>query len=239
MAAWPPGGGFGQHVRSLHPAALAYLAMAVEVHGPVLRFADWAPSTALLVVDLGFLAGMGAAEVAFLACVDLLMIVGGFAAYISDKPLQIWTLYTFSCECAGTGGADVEATNTSHPLPSARRLQFLGDRGGATGPPARPGEAQRQQRGIPRVPLPVRVDADAVVGLPVPVHPVQDGRAEQGRGSHRRAGAGHPGQGEAQQGPLAGLRSRMHRATSAPSTRTHRQPTRSLFPSDRACLGWW
>ena len=42
-------------------AALTYLAMAVEVHGPVLRFADWAPSTALLVVDLGFLAGAGGA----------------------------------------------------------------------------------------------------------------------------------------------------------------------------------
>lgn len=107
-------------------AAMAYLAMALNIGDVWVRYVDWVLSTPLLLLDLGcewwamsascnalshtndqnqplfrppraVLAGMPAAQVLFLCAIDMMMIGGGFAAQMVTLPEQKWPMFVFSC----------------------------------------------------------------------------------------------------------------------------------------------
>jgi bacteriorhodopsin len=84
-------------------AFVSYLAMVMELGGLYIRYLDWVTTTPLLLTDIGFLAGMPAALVSFLAVVDALMIVTGFAAETAETAAQMWVMFGLSsvsaCVC--------------------------------------------------------------------------------------------------------------------------------------------
>jgi len=86
-------------------ASLAYLVMAfdlgrVEVDGRDVfyaRYIDWAVTTPLLLVDLGFLAGMSAADVAGLCVWDVLMIAGGLFGALTTHVAAKYSFFAYGC----------------------------------------------------------------------------------------------------------------------------------------------
>lgn len=85
-------------------AALAYLVMALG-HSAIststgrafmwVRYADWAFTTPLLLIDLGLLAGVSLSETYYIVICDLLMIIAGFAAAVSTGANATWPLFIF------------------------------------------------------------------------------------------------------------------------------------------------
>ena len=85
-------------------ASLAYLVMALgNTHIPVtngraflwVRYADWAATTPLLLLDLGLLAGASSVDIAWVVLCDLLMIAAGFAGATSSGYNAAWPLFAF------------------------------------------------------------------------------------------------------------------------------------------------
>ena len=85
-------------------ASLAYLVMAlghstIVIPGPReflwVRYADWAATTPLLLIDIGLLAGASYADIALVVLADLLMIAAGFAASVSYGTNATWPLFVF------------------------------------------------------------------------------------------------------------------------------------------------
>ena len=85
-------------------ASLAYLVMALGRSDiPVtngraflwVRYADWAATTPLLLLDLGLLAGASPVDIAWVVLCDLLMIAAGFAGSTSSGYNAAWPLFAF------------------------------------------------------------------------------------------------------------------------------------------------
>ena len=91
-------------------ASLAYLVMALG-HSAIstssgrdflwARYADWAFTTPLLLIDLGLLAGVSLSEIFFIVLCDILMVVAGFAAAVSTGANAAWPLFIFGCVMVG------------------------------------------------------------------------------------------------------------------------------------------
>ena len=90
-------------------ATLAYLVMALGRSDIVsgqpeltpraflwVRYADWAITTPLIIVDLALLVGVPYADIFFLIIADLLMIASGFAGATSMGHNAVWPLFCFS-----------------------------------------------------------------------------------------------------------------------------------------------
>jgi len=65
------------------------------------RYADWAFTTPLLLIDLGLLAGVSLSEIYFIVLCDILMVVAGFAGAVSTGAYAAWPLFIFGCVAAG------------------------------------------------------------------------------------------------------------------------------------------
>jgi bacteriorhodopsin len=87
-------------------AALAYLVMALGNSAIStssgrdflwVRYADWAFTTPLLLIDLGLLAGVSLSEIYFIVLCDILMVVAGFAGAVSAGANAAWPLFIFGC----------------------------------------------------------------------------------------------------------------------------------------------
>lgn len=61
------------------------------------RYADWAVTTPLLLLDLAFLAGLNGANILVAVIADLLMIALGLFAAYGRSDGQKWGYYAFSC----------------------------------------------------------------------------------------------------------------------------------------------
>lgn len=61
------------------------------------RYVDWALTTPLLLMDLSFLAGLNGANILVAVIADLIMIVVGLFAALSDKEETSWGYYTIAC----------------------------------------------------------------------------------------------------------------------------------------------
>jgi bacteriorhodopsin len=97
-------------------AFVSYLAMVMELGGLWIRYLDWVTTTPLLLIDIAFLAGMPAALVCFLAVVDALMIVTGFAAETAETAAQVWVMFGLSSVSACACGRCVLSVH-QHTLP--------------------------------------------------------------------------------------------------------------------------
>ena len=99
-------------MRSLSPvstgvvaiASLAYLVMALggtavpTANGRAflwVRYADWAFTTPLLLVDLGLLAGADALTIGWVVFCDVLMVAAGYAGVVSTGTNAVWPLFAF------------------------------------------------------------------------------------------------------------------------------------------------
>ena len=85
-------------------ASLAYLVMALGqssfsvTNGRQflwVRYADWAATTPLLLLDLGLLAGASYVDISWVILCDLLMVAAGFAGAVSSGYNAAWPLFTF------------------------------------------------------------------------------------------------------------------------------------------------
>lgn len=85
-------------------ASLAYLIMALGgsaiavTNGRAflwVRYADWAATTPLLLLDLGLLAGASYLDISWVVLCDLLMIAAGFAGAVSSGYNAAWPLFAF------------------------------------------------------------------------------------------------------------------------------------------------
>jgi bacteriorhodopsin len=86
-------------------AAAAYLVMALGGSAITIgtegreflwvRYADWAFTTPLLLLDLGLLAGATLPEIGFVVIMDLIMIATGFAGAVSSGHHATWPLFVF------------------------------------------------------------------------------------------------------------------------------------------------
>lgn len=61
------------------------------------RYADWAVTTPLLLLDLAFLAGLNGANILVAIVADVLMILLGFLAAFGHSDGQKWGYYAMSC----------------------------------------------------------------------------------------------------------------------------------------------
>ena len=60
------------------------------------RYADWAITTPLILIDLAILVGAPFADIFYLVIADLLMIAAGFAGATSNGLNAVWPLFCFS-----------------------------------------------------------------------------------------------------------------------------------------------
>lgn len=70
-----------------------------QVHRQVYwaRYVDWTVTTPLLLLDLAFLAGLNGADMLVAVVADLIMVIVGLFAAISDSETNSWGYYTIAC----------------------------------------------------------------------------------------------------------------------------------------------
>jgi bacteriorhodopsin len=61
------------------------------------RFVDWAITTPLLLLNVGLLSGMAGAHIVMLVAADLVLVLSGLFAAMSNTQTQHWGWYTIAC----------------------------------------------------------------------------------------------------------------------------------------------